>query len=272
MDAALKTAKWMSEKNIEIAVEPETRRLIDLPVVSAEEFADADLVVAFGGDGTLIRAAHLCSIKGTPILGVYYGRFGFVTQCAPECLFDCLEQIIAGSYEVESRMMLEASLVRAGQPIATIHALNEAVLQRSVSARMMSFRVDVDGREMTTYPADGVIVCTPTGSTAYNLSAGGPIVDPNLQALIVTAIAPHILHSRPLVLRPDSEVVINMQVEAGDSVLSADGQTRLHILDGDSVLIRRSERLTNLVVVDKQDFLIKLNRRLFSHRGLFDEI
>jgi len=272
MDAALNAAKWMQSKNIDVAVEPETRRQIDLPLVSAEAFADADLVVAFGGDGTLIRAAHLCSTKGTPILGVYYGRFGFVTQCTPEGLYPCLESIVRGDFKVESRMMLEASLVRSGQAIATIHALNEAVLQRSVSARMMSFRVDVDGREMTTYPADGVIVCTPTGSTAYNLSAGGPIVDPNLEVLIVTAIAPHILHTRPLVLRPDSEVMINMQVEAGDSVLSADGQTRLHILDGDSIRIGRSPRLTNLVVVDEQDFLIKLNQRLFWHRGLFDEI
>ena len=268
--AAVRAAKWMERRNIAVAIEPETARFIDLPVVSSEQFAEADLVIAFGGDGTLIRAAHLCSERGTAILGVYYGRFGFVTQCLDGDLEKCLGQIIDGKHKVESRLMLEACLVRGGEPVATVHALNEAVVQRSISARMMTFQVCVDGHVLTTYPADGVIVCTPTGSTAYNLSVGGPIVDPSLSALVVSAIAPHTLTSRPLVLMPDSVVELTMR-GFGETVLSVDGQTRLHVLPEDTVRIRRSDRVTNLVIVEPDDFLVKLGQRLLYSKSFLGE-
>jgi NAD+ kinase len=260
----------MQRRNIEVAVEPETARFVDLPVVSSEQFAEADLAVAFGGDGTLIRAAQLCSERGTAILGVYYGRFGFVTQCLDGDLEKCLEEIIDGKHTVESRLMLEACLVRGGETVAAVHALNEAVVQRSISARMMTFRLCVDGRVLTTYPADGVIVCTPTGSTAYNLSVGGPIVDPSLSALVVSAIAPHTLTSRPLVLMPDSVIELTMR-GFGDTVLSVDGQTRLHVLPEDTVRIRKSDRVTNLVIVQPDDFLVKLGQRLLYSRTFLGE-
>jgi len=271
MQAAVEASKWLHKKGVDVAVEPETGRNVPLRVVSPEEFPNAELVVAFGGDGTLIRAAHLCSEAGTPILGVYYGRFGFVTQCTGEGLFECLSEVLAGRTQVESRLMLEASLMRAGQPVATLHALNEAVVQRSISARMMTFGVGVDGYELTSYPADGVMVSTPTGSTAYNLSVGGPVVDPTVQVLILSAIAPHTMSARSFVLSPESEVNLTVQSGGGESILSADAQTRLHILPGDTVRIRKSQRVTNLVIVQKDDFLIKLGNRLLWNKGLFQE-
>jgi NAD+ kinase len=233
-------------------------------------FADCDLVVTFGGDGTLIRAAHLCSEKSTPILGVYYGRFGFVTQCRGSELGACLSDFFDGKVDFEERLMLQTELFRSGQSVATLHALNEVVVQRAVTVRMLTFEVNVNGHRLTSYPADGVMVSTATGSTAYNLSAGGPIVDPSVKALMLTALAPHTLSARALILSPDSEILLRLQSE-GDAVLSADGQTRLHLLSGDEVVIKRSPRVTRLMCVEKDDFLIKLSERLFWSQSIHGE-
>ena len=273
-DDALKavhtTANWIKKKGFQVAVDSETGRHVDLPVVPFIDFGAADLVIAFGGDGTLIRAAHLCAEVGTPILGVYYGRFGFVTQCTGDNVLGCVSAFIDGNSSIESRMMLRAHLIRAGQTVAEIHALNEIVLQRDVTARMMIFQVNVDGRDLTSYPADGVIMSTPTGSTGYNLSAGGPIMDPAVRAILLTPVAPHTLSARSLVLCPDSAV--NLTVGSrGDAVLSADGQIRLHILSGDEVCITKSPRVTNLVTVEKDDFLIKIGQRLFLNPNLRED-
>ena len=259
---AKKVIDWLKRRDISVAADIDSAEILGVPSLPARELGEADLIVCFGGDGTLIRAAEACSEFGTPILGVYYGRFGFVTQCDPSEVGSCLSEFIDGKATFEDRMMIKADLMRANQPVTTLHLLNEMALQRAVSTRMLVFSIEVDGRHLTSYPADGVLVSTPTGSTAYNLSAGGPILDPNVQALILTAMAPHTLSARPLVLRPDSVIRLTMQTE-GDAVLSADGQKRLHLLSGDLVEVTRSERVTKLVCVDPHDFLQKLAERLF---------
>jgi NAD+ kinase len=268
LQAALEAAEWLRVRQVDVFVDPDTaKHLPVLESVELSEFGDCDLIVAFGGDGTLIRAAHLTEDRGTPILGVYYGRFGFVTQCTGPGLIECLDHYLAGTVRVEKRMMLQADLLRAGATVATIHALNEAVLQRAVTARMMTFQVAVDGHVLTSYPSDGVVVSTPTGSTAYNLSVGGPILDPGVEALILAALAPHTLSARPLVLRGDSAIELVIK-SRGDAVLSVDGQTRLHILSGDVVRVSKSPRVTHLVSVQQDDFLVKLGQRLFWSQSL----
>lgn len=259
--AAKGAAAKLIAKGHDVHVDTETGRHSSLPTLSNHEIGLADLVVAFGGDGTLIRAVHLCADHGTPVLGVYFGRFGFVTQCGKDSLERCIEEFVAGRSKIERRMMLDAELIRAGHTVARVSALNETVLQRAVVARMMIFQISVDGRQLTSYPADGVIVSTPTGSTAYNLSAGGPILDPRVDALVLTAIAPHTLNARTLVLGPGSEILLKVASQ-GEAVLSADGQTRLHLLSGDEVRVCRSHRHANLVTVDPEDFLVKLGQRL----------
>jgi NAD+ kinase len=267
--AAHRVACWLLEQGVEVGGDADTAASAHMPVVEKADFGNADLVIAFGGDGTLIRAAHLCASSGTPILGVYFGRFGFVTQCTEEGLETCLTEFLAGRYSIERRMMLDAELIRGTRILAPLNALNEIVMQRDVTARMMTFQVIVDGQVLTSYPADGVIISTPTGSTAYNLSAGGPILHPKVEALVLNAIAPHTLNARTLVLHADSEIRVRVESH-GDAVLSADGQTRLHLLSGDEVRVRRSSLVTNLVTVQKDDFLIKLGQRLlwsYSHLG-----
>lgn len=253
--------RWLEEKGQTAAVEPRIAAEIEMPSFPLDQTADADLVVTLGGDGTLIRAAHLCSQKGTPILGVHFGRFGFVTQCTPEDVGAALSDFFDGNVRIEERMMVQAQVVRSGQVVAEQHCLNEAALHREVTARMITWKVSVDGRALTRYPSDGVLVATPTGSTAYNLSAGGPILDPVLEAMVLTAITPHTLSARPLVLCPSSVVEIYPEPDGG-SVLSGDGQSRVHLMPGDLVSLTRSSRVTRLVNIEEQDFLIKLGSRL----------
>lgn len=260
--AAREAAEYVARRGHICGVEPNAAEFVGAPEVPLDQIGDADYVVSFGGDGTLIRAAHLCSERGTPILGVYFGRFGFVTQCVGEELGAVLSDLIDGKPKLEERMMLQGELLRAGQPVAVLHALNEIALQRSIEARMLTFEVLIDTLQVAAYPADGILVSTPTGSTAYNLSVGGPIVDPTVKLLLVTAVAPHTLSARPLVLNPESEIVLNVRTE-GDAVFSADGQTRLHLLTGDSIRITQSPRITRLVSVDRQDFLHKIGERLY---------
>lgn len=279
IEAAGAAARLLEARGVLVGADATAAQAVEVPPIPTASIAEADLVVALGGDGTLIRAAHLCSELGTPILGVHYGRFGFVTQCRPEELPSVLETFFAGGSRLEKRMMLRTELRRPilnVEPtiLATLHTLNESVLQRAVTDRMLTFEVEVDGRLLTAYPADGVMVSTPTGSTGYSLSAGGPVLDPSLQAMLVTAIAPHTLSARPLVLGPDSTVILRLRREdgvRGDSVLSGDAQTRLHLLGGEEVVIRRSERTTTLVAAHDDDFLSKLGRRLLWSRGLMGQ-
>jgi len=269
LEAARSTVSFLREHGVQTGTEGEIASLVGAPGLPQQELADCDLLISFGGDGTLIRGAHLASERGTPLLGVYFGRFGFVTQCQPSEIGAALSLFFDGQARVENRMMLQAQLIRSGVVVATLHSLNEAVLQRAATTRMLEFSVAIDGMTVTQYPADGVIVATPTGSTAYNLSAGGPIVDPQLQALVLSAITPHTLGARPLVLQPDSVIEMSVQTR-GDAILSADGQSRLNILSGDQVRITRSNRVTRLVVIAENDFLSKLSEKLLWSHSLGD--
>lgn len=260
--AAIEAISFVRARGVEVAAERQSAAVLDVPVVDREGFGEADLVVCFGGDGTLIRASDLCSAQGTPVLGVYFGRFGFVTQCQDSELVSALERFFAGDIELEERMMLQVQLLRAGQQIAELHALNEMAFQRAPESRMMTFSVSINGTEVTSYPADGLLASTPTGSTAYNLSAGGPILDPRVQAIVFSAIAPHTLSARPLILSP--EAVLELRAEtAGEATVSVDGLSHLHAMEGDIVRVCRSPRVTRLVLLDHNDFLRKLGQRLF---------
>ena len=264
--AANDVVAWLKERGVGASGDADAAEEVDVPSVPAESFGDADLVLAIGGDGTLIRAAHLIADRRTPIMGVHYGRFGFVTQVLPDQLTGMLEKFLDGTANIEDRMMATTKLVRDGDVVAELHCLNETVVQRSATAKLLTFDVHVDGSQVSRYPADGVMVATPTGSTAYNLSAGGPVVDPKMDALILTAIMPHTLSSRTLVLTPESQIDIRVE-SRGEAVLSCDGHSRLHMLSGDSVHVTRSDRRTRLVCVDQGDFYRKLSHRLQWSQG-----
>ena len=264
--AAVTSVDLLRQKGVEVGADRESAPLLNVPPVSPDELPECDLVITFGGDGTLIRAAHMCALLGTPILGVYYGRFGFVTQCLPHEVGAAISQFLDDNATIEERMMVQTDIIRGGKVVASLHSLNEAAVQRSATTRMLTFEVLVNGRLLSRYPADGVMVSTPTGSTAYNLSAGGPVVDPSLEAMVIVAIMPHTLAARPLVIRPDATIDILIETR-GDAVLSCDGQSRLHLLSGDAVRVTRSPRRTRLVCVDDADFYEKLAQRFQWSKG-----
>lgn len=259
--AACEAAHWLRGLGVEVKFDHESGAALNETWASPEEIGQCDLVVSFGGDGTLIRAGSFCSETSTPILGVYFGQFGFVTQCEPNEVRTAIRQFLDGESDFDDRMMLQGDLVRNGKTVATLHAINEIAVQRSIATHMMTFGVEIDWEPVTSYPADGILVATPTGSTAYSLSAGGPIVDPRVQAIVLTPITPHSLGARPLVLSPSSRVELVVDLR-GDAVFSADGRSRLNMLSGDRVVVTRSSRVTRLVEVDRSDFLTKLRTRL----------
>lgn len=265
IEAAQKAVSILQSFGHQAFVEKEAAAATGLSAMGASEMHDCDLLISIGGDGTLLRAGHLCAAQQIPILGVAYGTFGFITPCQPNQMEEALLSFIEGRHRTESRMMVQTHLIRADKVVAELHALNESVVQRSATTRLLVFTVLVNGYLVARYPADGVMVATPTGSTAYSLSAGGPVVDPRLEALLVTGLMPHTLSARPLVLPADSTIEIQIHTRGeshGGAVLSSDGQSRLHLLSGDKLVLTRSPRRVKLVTLEEDDFLQKLPSRL----------
>jgi NAD+ kinase len=198
-----------------------------------------DLLVALGGDGTMLRAGHICGLHGVPILGVNMGRFGFLMEIRQDGWKKALERTLAGDFWLENRMMLMAEQVRDGRVLGEWDVVNEAVVSRGSIVRPVHMQVSVDDRFLATYVADGMIAATPTGSTAYSLAAGGPILPPELRNILLVPIAPHLSIDRGIVLAEGSSVAIEVHT-SHQAVLSIDGQLPIDLIDGDCVNVRAS--------------------------------
>jgi NAD+ kinase len=235
-----------------------SRHLIELGLVSAwgplndehlrervnqKEF---DLLVALGGDGTMLRAGHLCAPIGLPILGINKGHFGFLMEIQMEQWKDCLPDLLHGNYWLEHRMMLCAEQWRGNSLLDSWIALNEVVVSRGQFVRPIRIRAEVDGRFLTTYVADALIASTPTGSTAYALAAGGPILPPELRNILLVAVAPHLSIDRALVLAEGSSVSMSTETDH-EAVFSIDGQPPIPLLNGDRVEAHASEHTVQFV-------------------------
>jgi NAD+ kinase len=208
--------------------------------------ADSEALIVLGGDGTFLRATRALAKVDVPVLGVNSGRIGFLSKVEPETLEQTLENVVAEKYEIEPRMMLEAVLTRGAQPDSSavsgrFAALNDAAIVRGAEARVLRLEVAVDGSHLATYIADGVIVATPTGSTAYSFSAGGPILDPTARNLIVTPVAAYLSSIRSVVVGPQHVVRVSL-VDGAPGIVSIDGRDDYPIEVGDSVEIRAMDR------------------------------
>jgi NAD+ kinase len=231
----------------------------------AEQLAEqADLLVVLGGDGTLIHAADVVrrTERQVPILGVNLGSLGFMTEVPVTDLYPVLDATLAGDYRVERRMKLTVELERQGQRILTGEVLNDAVINKGALARIADLECRVEGRRVTTYKADGVIVATPTGSTAYSLSANGPIAMPTLEAILITPICPHTLTQRPIVIPDLFEVELVLTSDNGEVFLTLDGHTGQPMQQGDKLRVRRSIRPILLVKNPRLDFFALLRAKL----------
>ena len=225
----------------------------------AEELADGlDLAVSLGGDGTMLRAVGLVSRRGVPLLGVNLGRLGYLADLEPDGLTDALGRFLAGDYAIEERMMLSVSVERAGRPRPVpgagrdLWALNEAVVERPAPGHTVHVAVQVDGRFWTTYAADGVIVATPTGSTAYAFSAGGPLVSPNMRALLMTPVSAHMAFDRSLVV--DASEAVRIEVTDHPATLVLDGRDCGLLERGDAIVCTEAPGRARFVAFGSRDF------------------
>lgn len=232
--------------------------------------AGSDAVLVLGGDGTILATARLCAPLGTPMLPVHVGRFGFLTAVAPEDLHPALDLLLEGRFTEEERMMLWCETRRGGHLQDSGLALNEVVVANGPLSRVLHLRTSVDGKFVTTYAADGIIVATPTGSTAYSLSAGGPLVHPALQALLVTPICPHTLTSRALLVPAEAEVTVVVERDPQDMVrVTIDGQLGFPLQAEDEILIRRAAHHARFLSVGGADFYDKLQNKLHWGETLY---
>ncbi len=237
------------------------------PTPVAELTADGtglDLLMTFGGDGTLLRGARLLAGRDVPIMGVNLGRVGFLTAATPETIDEALAAVAEGRCTVERRCVLETRIAGpSGAERTGTLALNDIVVHKAGVARAISLRVLLGSEEIGRYSADGVIVSTPTGSTAYSLSAGGPVILPGVDALLITALCPHALAVRPIVVPGDSEVAIELGPPASDDVfVSYDGQVEATLDVGDRVLVRRAPSAVRLIRLEKEGFFARLRQKL----------
>lgn len=236
-----------------------------------EMMRQADLIVVLGGDGSLLGVARLSITPAVPVVGINHGSFGFLTESDRGNLYATMERILEGDYHLERRSMLSAEVRRAGKRIVRSQALNDAVVTRGLVSRMLTLEASVDGRYLTTYQGDGLIVATPTGSTAYSLSAGGPVVDPGMGAMLVTPISAHTLSSRPIVLSDRTLLSVRADVDCEDAILTMDGQETFPLAGGDSVEITRCRHHASIVSISGDGFYGALRNKInFGARGKFD--
>ena len=263
-ELAAQIAQWAADHEINLFVND---RVKDLPPgtfsASAREIADnCDLLVALGGDGTMISTARLVTGRGTAVLGINLGTLGYLTEFALEEAIPALECVVRGEYETVQRMMLDWRVLRDGDQLAAGAALNDVVVNKSALARIIDIDCWVGSDYVTGYRADGLIIATPTGSTAYNLAAGGPIIAPGAEAIAICPICPHTLTNRPLVLPFDVEIRLQMNTREQEVMLTADGQIGLPLMAGDRVEIRKSAKTFNTVSAKGRDYFEILRSKL----------
>ncbi|MFL6231321.1 MAG: NAD(+)/NADH kinase [Pyrinomonadaceae bacterium] len=234
-----------------------------LEVLDEEQLAaSVDLIVVLGGDGTMISAARLLDNRHVPVLGINYGTLGYLTEVRVEELNDALDAILAGDYRIDERLMLAAELWRGEGRLLRQRVLNDVVVSKSALARIIEIETRLDSQLVNVFRADGLIVSTPTGSTAYNLSAGGPIIYPSMGAVVITPICPHTLSNRPLVVPDAAEIEVILRTPKEEVALTLDGQVGMPLEVGDRVRITKSRTTFNLVQPANRNYFEVLRGKL----------
>jgi NAD+ kinase len=230
--------------------------------LSPEAAAGADLAVVVGGDGTLLAAARLLANRQVPIVAINCGGLGFLTEVTREEMYPALERVLAGELEIEERMMMDIHVTRNDKRLANYRALNDVVINKGTLSRMIVLETRVDGQYVSRFRADGLIVATPTGSTAYNVSAGGPIIFPTMKAMIITPICSHTLTNRPLVLSETVKIEIVLRSTQDDVYVTVDGQEGLILQVDDHLSVQRSRVTVKLVAPGDKSYFDVLRGKL----------
>ncbi len=261
---AREVAAWLRERKVEVLLEKELALNAGEPGGHAGKVIPdlVELIVVLGGDGTLISVARKVGARQTPILGVNLGSLGFLTEITRQELFPVLEKVLTGDFKLSDRLMLDAVVYRSDQEVGRYSVLNDVVINKGALARIIDMEASVDENYLTTFKADGLIIATPTGSTAYNLAAGGPIIYPGLNCLVISPICPHMLTNRPIIVSANASIRIEVKFQDEDVVLTADGQVGMPLKGGDVVEIRRSGHRTQLVISPSKDYFQVLRTKL----------
>jgi len=242
--------EWLLKKGCQIWVEEKLANALGKSNLGSpsDELADRiELLIVLGGDGTLLYGTHLVWKKDIPILGINLGSLGFLTEVTQEELYPVLGPILEDKIEYEERMLVKAEVIRKGSPIQSFRGLNEVAITMGPIARVITLEISIEGEYLGAYAADGVVVATPTGSTAYSLSAGGPILNPAMEALVLTPICPHTLAIRPIVLPNTHSIEIVVKESPQGAVLTVDGQEGFPLAESDRILLAKAERSIRII-------------------------
>jgi NAD+ kinase len=262
---------WSQERKVPVVLHPFFRQIAPKGAVVAPDektlVASSDAVISVGGDGTFLSVAHLCRFTQKPVIGINLGGLGFLTDIGPEELEQSLQKITEGRYSIISRMVLEACIMRHGEKICSFNALNDVFINRINIPKLASISAWCGNDFIADFSADGIIVATPSGSTAYSLSCGGPIVDPDVKALLLTPISPHSLNERPIVLPADKAVRLRINEKNPDLLLCADGLDSTRLQGGDEVTVSYGGASTNLIQLAEQSYFSLLRTKLSWGKG-----
>jgi NAD+ kinase len=264
-------AQFLGAQGCEVAIEEDTASnagITTYPILNVAQIgAQCDLGLVVGGDGTMLGIGRLLAQFGVPLVGINQGRLGFITDIAFEEYQTTLAPILQGHYDEDPRWMMQAKVVRDGHCVFNATAMNDVVVNRGASAGMVELRVEVDGRFVANQRADGLIIASPTGSTAYSLSAGGPLLHPSIGGWILVPIAPHNLSNRPIVLSDQGEVAVEI-VAGRDASANFDMQTLTSLLHGDRIIVRRSEHQVRFLHPVGWSYFDTLRKKLHWNEGL----
>jgi len=264
--------QYCKDRDIRVLLSEDTAQkmgYLDLACSQQIMLKEITIGITLGGDGTLLSTVRTIASAGIPICGVNMGQLGFLTEVELADLAPAMDKIINGEYQIEQRLMLDASIVRHGTPLHISSALNDVVISKSGVSRMIKLKLYVDDDLTANYAADGLIIATATGSTGYSLSAGGPIINPNLKVIVLTPICPHTLHAKSLVVSEEEEIKITMVSNQDDAVLTIDGQNVYNLLPDDVVLVKRAPFRAGFVKFNDRSYYETLRTKLW--RGEVDE-
>ena len=263
-DRLLDVVTWLRARSIGVILDTTSAALLGEQggVQKTQLASKADVLLVLGGDGTMLNAARLAGERGIPILGVNMGGLGFLTEVRMENLYPSLERVFANDFVLDERLMLQTHIHRHGETVARGVVLNDVVISKGTLARMIEVKIFIQGQFVTNLRGDGVIVSTPTGSTAYSLSAGGPIIDPAVQSLMVTPICPHTLTHRPLIVPGTAEIEISLTSRDDGAMATLDGQVGVAMVQGDTVEIKMSEHRTRLIRFPESGYYEVLREKL----------
>jgi len=256
--------KWLQEKKIEVLLTPLIGKECSCNELIADEgkMNKADLIISLGGDGTFLRAARIFSPYNIPLLGINLGGLGFLAEISISNFQLELGEILNGKYKIEERLMLKTSIIREGKKIKSFLSLNDIVISERALSRLINLKTSVSGEFVTTYSADGLIISTPTGSTAYSLSAGGPVVYPDLEVIILSPICAHTLAVRPLIVSQNNEIEVILEPPLGEVMLTIDGQIGFNLKEKDKIKVSKASCRAGLMKREERLFFKVLRTKL----------